>query len=409
MPNRMLKLICIFIMLSGSVWAQQPRAGHLANLIADIRDAMPGRDSYAYIAPTSAQRDSFELIINKILNENYAGADSIASNLNYVLYEYTDTGSGNRTYYVLMEENADKEDSIKLGWGTYIFDPAGSDKAVIEIPHPMFDTNTWLVGISAYQALDSKFFLMAGTHRYANGSNPAPADVAHNTSNIFHLVHCKIASHSDHTVQIHGYSRSTREEYAAYPDAIISNGTSSPSAILDSLDEAIEDEGYTCGIFNGVDYAYLGATTNKQGQFSNSNGYSFVHMELEYFIRSSQDEWTNIIDALNNVFLLGTALKSIAGKQILIDFYLGDNYPNPFNPQTVIPFYLNDNQHIQMHIYNDLGQHLTTLVTGQLQPGYHEIIWNGRDSRGNAVASGHYYYVMITNDQTHTKSMILLR
>ena len=44
-----------------------------------------------------------------------------------------------------------------------------------------------------------------------------------------------------------------------------------------------------------------------------------------------------------------------------------------------------------------------------MSPGRSEMSWNGRDDNGKLVASGIYFYQLVTEKKTITKKMILLR
>jgi len=406
MKKKLITLLFLLVCISTS-FSQQVRTDHLYSLITDIRNAMPGNGSNGYIVPTIAQQDSFALIIDEILAANYSLADSLARYQDYRLYEWYDTGSSNHLYYVLMEHGADNQGDVDLGWGTYIFDPTGYQEVIIEVPHPLWDSNTWKVGFKGYQNTNTRYFLMAGAHRYANGNNPAPADVAHNTQNMFHVVHKKVSPFSTHSLQVHGFNKNN-PNYAGYPDVVISNGSSNPTQILDSLSNAITPFGYSVGIFNGTNYVYLGATTNTQGQWSRSQGYSFAHMELEYFIRASNSEWENIVDALHIVFLQPflsiTNLNQKNPKKII----LNQNYPNPFNSDTNIEYYINKSQKIELIIYNVKGKTIKTLVSENTQAGHHKLRWNGRDNYNNPVASGLYFYCLKSADFSISRKLLLI-
>jgi hypothetical protein len=404
--NKFILFTLLSLLFFGSVYSQDVRTANLFSKITAIKNAMPGRDSYDFVVPTSAQQDIFAAIINLILSDQYQLADSLAEYLNYSLFEWYDTGNSNHLYYLLMENGADISGGVQYGWGTYIFNPTGYDEVIIEVPHPRWDTNTWQVGFKAYQYLDTKHFLMAGTHRYANGSNPAPADVAHNTQNMFHIVHQKVSPVNTHSLQVHGFSRNNHPNY---PDVVLSNGSSSPPLIIDSLANSIINHGYSVGIYDGINWSQLGATTNKQGQWSRSQGYSFIHMELEYFIRTAQSEWENILDALKAVFLTPLGIDYETNIYLPDHYVLKQNYPNPFNASTKIEYHLGSSQDVQLNIYNITGQLINTLVNSTQPVGNHFIIWNGKDINNQSVSSGVYFYRLKINNKELSKKMMLLQ
>jgi flagellar hook assembly protein FlgD len=97
-------------------------------------------------------------------------------------------------------------------------------------------------------------------------------------------------------------------------------------------------------------------------------------------------------------------------KSLLPDaFSLSQNYPNPFNPETVIKYALPEDCHVELTIYNILGQKVKTLINQSQVAGYKTVHWNGRDDEGNELASGVLFYKIKTPKYSETKKMILLR
>jgi len=90
------------------------------------------------------------------------------------------------------------------------------------------------------------------------------------------------------------------------------------------------------------------------------------------------------------------------------EFSLFQNYPNPFNPETNIRFAIPFSSEITLRIYNILGEQVQTLRK-QCSPGTHTLIWDGRSSSDEDVASGVYLYRLTAGDYQETKKMVLLR
>jgi hypothetical protein len=88
---------------------------------------------------------------------------------------------------------------------------------------------------------------------------------------------------------------------------------------------------------------------------------------------------------------------------------LSQNYPNPFNPSTTVEFVLHRKDHVEITIYNLLGQKVRVLVDEVRQAGIHQAHWDGRASNGQDVASGIYLYRLKTGSQARSKKMVLLR
>lgn len=68
-----------------------------------------------------------------------------------------------------------------------------------------------------------------------------------------------------------------------------------------------------------------------------------------------------------------------------------DNYPNPFNPRTVLRFATTKSGQVRLNIHDVRGLVVRRLVSDDLAPGAHEVIWDGLNEQGAAVASGVYF------------------
>lgn len=90
------------------------------------------------------------------------------------------------------------------------------------------------------------------------------------------------------------------------------------------------------------------------------------------------------------------------------------NYPNPFNPETWIPYQLVKPSDVSVSIYSADGKLVRTLALGHKPAGiYYDksraIYWNGKNSQGEPVASGIYFYTLKAGDFTATRKMLMLK
>lgn len=95
--------------------------------------------------------------------------------------------------------------------------------------------------------------------------------------------------------------------------------------------------------------------------------------------------------------------------QIPTDFELSQNFPNPFNPETVIRYELKKNTEIELTIYNLLGQKIRVLVSKNQPAGSYQMTWNGTDELGRPVSSGVYLYELRAGDVRQSRKMLLLQ
>lgn len=86
------------------------------------------------------------------------------------------------------------------------------------------------------------------------------------------------------------------------------------------------------------------------------------------------------------------------------DFSLGQNYPNPFNPSTNIEFSVPKTSGVQMIVYDIRGSSVQTLVNEELKAGIYKVSFDG-----GGLASGVYFYRLVTQDKIFANKMIILK
>lgn len=85
-------------------------------------------------------------------------------------------------------------------------------------------------------------------------------------------------------------------------------------------------------------------------------------------------------------------------------YELNQNYPNPFNPVTKISFAIPKNGKVSLKIYDLNGKLVSTLFDGMQTAGNYETSFNGSN-----LASGVYFYRLVSDNFTETKKMILTK
>ncbi len=82
------------------------------------------------------------------------------------------------------------------------------------------------------------------------------------------------------------------------------------------------------------------------------------------------------------------------GKNVL----LLDVKPSVFSSRTSIEYTLAVKQEISLDVYDILGDHIKSLLNGEVSAGNHSASWDGKDASGNSVASGVYFCVLKANE-----------
>ena len=88
------------------------------------------------------------------------------------------------------------------------------------------------------------------------------------------------------------------------------------------------------------------------------------------------------------------------------------NYPNPFNPETWIPYQLAAPAEVMLTIYDMNGGAVRRLEIGHQSAGMYQrrsraAYWDGRNGRGESVASGIYFYTLKAGEFTATRKMLI--
>ncbi|MBE0570688.1 MAG: T9SS type A sorting domain-containing protein, partial [Ignavibacteriaceae bacterium] len=97
-------------------------------------------------------------------------------------------------------------------------------------------------------------------------------------------------------------------------------------------------------------------------------------------------------------------------REPLNTFYLGSNYPNPFNPSTKIKFTIPSVETTRrvvfttLKVYDVLGNEVATLVNEELAAGEYEVQFDG-----TGISSGIYFYQLKAGNFNETRKMILIK
>jgi hypothetical protein len=86
------------------------------------------------------------------------------------------------------------------------------------------------------------------------------------------------------------------------------------------------------------------------------------------------------------------------------------SYPNPFNPTTTIKYEIpagatgSRATEVKLAVYDLLGREVATLSQGPVEPGVHQVKFDGRE-----LASGTYLCRLTAGSATITRKLLLIR
>jgi hypothetical protein len=84
-------------------------------------------------------------------------------------------------------------------------------------------------------------------------------------------------------------------------------------------------------------------------------------------------------------------------------YYLNQNFPNPFNSNTKFSFSLPQSGFTSLKLFNILGEEVATIISEELRSGLHEKDWDA-----SGYPSGIYFYRLHSGNFNATKKLILL-
>ncbi len=90
------------------------------------------------------------------------------------------------------------------------------------------------------------------------------------------------------------------------------------------------------------------------------------------------------------------------------DFFLSQNFPNPFNSSTKFRFGIPVRDFVNISIYDCLGRKISELVNEMKDAGIYEIEINSSDLMTNS-SSGIYFYRLVSKNKQLTKKLVLLK
>ena len=85
-----------------------------------------------------------------------------------------------------------------------------------------------------------------------------------------------------------------------------------------------------------------------------------------------------------------SSIEGMSINSVPSEFALHPSYPNPFNPSTIISYDLSEPSIVRLAVYNMIGQEVSVLVDGLVEPGYHTMEWNAVNASGTMLPSGVY-------------------
>jgi hypothetical protein len=160
--------------------------------------------------------------------------------------------------------------------------------------------------------------------------------------------------------------------------------------------------GDTIALIESPDTLYDSLTTGVRNM---GGGYAHVILGFPLYFMETEDAKTFLQKALVDI---GAGIGEEMTKPIP-RLIIGKPYPEPFASSTRFALLFPQPGHATVCVFDASGRKVKELHRGLLNEGIHILRWNGRDDRGNHVASGIYFIRIETESRIATRKVVFLR
>ncbi len=143
-----------------------------------------------------------------------------------------------------------------------------------------------------------------------------------------------------------------------------------------------------------------------------SNGGNLFYVDIEVLNCPPQTNNAPVSTEVDST--TGTVAENTAHTAVPKSTSLLSNFPNPFNPETWIPYQLANPSEVTITIFDVRGRVVRTLILGTQPAGFYRsqskaAHWDGKNTFGEKVAGGLYFYRLTAGDFSATRKMLILK
>ena len=396
-------LFIIILFFSSSIIGQN-RNPKIASILAEV--SLDSLTSYVRILSgeeTVVVNGQESSIINRVYNSlfNKAAADYLLQKLSSFGLETEELNfSSDGTNIIAIQQGILYPDQYYIICGHYdsvtdycADDNASGSAAVIEVARVLskFSLNYSVI----YALWDEEEIGLNGSEAFAENAATMEMDI----KGVINLDMIGYDSNDDGFVEIHTDNSVAGTEPLYEPIMIMDsvyqlgvspqlfkNGTSASdhaSFLREGYPAVLIIEGLRSGDFN----PYYHSKEDRINKFN-----------LNYFLNVTK---LVFISLANFVLPVTTNLKP---PQVVMNYTLNNNYPNPFNPSTIITYSIPSTSNVVLKVYDLLGREVEVLVNKIQSPGHYEAHFEARD-----IPSGTYFYTLKAGDFSQTRKMLIVK
>jgi hypothetical protein len=105
-------------------------------------------------------------------------------------------------------------------------------------------------------------------------------------------------------------------------------------------------------------------------------------------------------------------MNTVMNDLVPTEFYLSQNYPNPFSERTTIKFCVAYKTKVKLEVLNSEGELIKVLVDEEKEAGTYEVEFAAGGGQASSIkppVSGTYFYQLQAGDFIETKGMLMIK
>ncbi|WP_406378902.1 hypothetical protein [Streptomyces sp. NBC_00197] len=257
----------------------------------------------AFQPPSRTERETIAAGVGLLLEGRREQAEQRLAEVDFTLRTVVDGSTGRR--FAEVYDRVDQGPSPR-GWGRVLVDLEHPVRWSVQVPHPVADQDTELLGVRVLRGAPGGLLVIAGAHRKSGEGNAA--DVAHRRDTVFHAICAELVRRGVPGIQLHGFAQKSAPHY----DVIASTGAGE-DGLTDGrrLADALGDRDFAvCRAW--ARSCPLAGRDNVQGRTAADARVPFLHVEFAPGPRKDSRQAARAAEALA-VVTRGWAGSALAG------------------------------------------------------------------------------------------------
>jgi hypothetical protein len=158
-----------------------------------------------------------------------------------------------------------------------------------------------------------------------------------------------------------------------------------------------DDDGYNCGVANDAGIYRTVGTSFELGLLIDGTGVSTRAALCDSIMKFFGCYINPGVKETRDVTVHGNLISFTA------------LYPNPVVDALQVSYVVITSTKVSVEVFDAAGRLVRTLADGAADPGYHSVLWDGKDAHDRTVSAGVYFVHFNTDEYRTVEKAILLR